>query len=50
VVGEREVIIKAAGATSLRRGRCIFVKFQIHFIPPSALHALFGAASGDVES
>ena len=42
VVFEGACIFAAAGAIGLRRGRRLFVSYQVHFNPPSALHILFG--------
>jgi hypothetical protein len=52
VIGKRQVVFKAATAASLRRGRRIIVKNQVHCTPPSAQARLhrFGTPDGDVES
>src|ERR1017187_745981 len=42
VVRKRQVVFEGACVNGLRRGRRLFVNYQVHFNPPSALHILFG--------
>ena len=51
VVGQRQVVFEAATAACLRRGAVMFVKNQVHNIPPSVLlGTMRDRADGDVES
>ncbi len=52
VVGQRQVVFKAANVRSLRRGRGCFVENQGHCNPPSVLPFLQvpDTTDGDVES